>query len=428
MRTLPLLFVVAFAVAADWPQYRGPNRDDISTETGLLAKWPASGPPLVWTYPNAGVGYSGPAVVGGRLYTLGGRGEEEFLIALHLKAAKDGTVPEAWAVKVGPLFQFKTNQWSQGPSATPTVDGELIYAVGGMGDLVCVEATGKERWRKNLPTELEAQINPIGGGPKNLGWGFTGSPLVDGDQLVIVPGGPKGLFAALDKKSGQVLWRSTEVTDQATYTSAMPLTVDGVKQYVALTNLGLTGVAAKDGKLLWRYERQPRYSTEVVNSPVIQDAFVYATVGAGGGCDLVQVQRDGDRFKVEKVYANKNLANHHGNVVRVGDHVYGYSQGQGWVCQNFKTGAIVWAEKKALRGGSVTFADGKLYCYSEDDGTAVLIEASPEGWRESGRFKIPQQSKLRKPRGQVWTPPVVADGKLFLRDQELLFCFDVKGK
>src|SRR5262249_39427040 len=203
------------AVAADWPQYRGPNRNDISAETGLLKKWPDGGPPLLWAYANAGVGYSGPSIVGKRLYILGGREDSEHLIALDLGAVKDKTVAEAWSVRIGPLFQFKGNNWSAGPSATATVDGELVYALGGNGDLLCAEtATGKERWRKSLPAELEAQVNPIGGGPKNLGWGYTWSPLVDGDRLICVPGGPKGTVAALDKRTGQIRWRSAELTDQ----------------------------------------------------------------------------------------------------------------------------------------------------------------------------------------------------------------------
>jgi outer membrane protein assembly factor BamB len=424
---LSLIALALVAVAADWPQYRGPIRNDVSAETGLLKKWPDGGPPLLWTYANAGVGYSGPSIVGKRVYILGGRDDTEHLIALDLGAVKDKTVAEAWTVRIGPLFQFKGNNWSAGPSATATVDGELVYALGGNGDLLCAEtATGKERWRKNLPAELEAQVNPIGGGPKNLGWGYTWSPLVDGDSLICVPGGPKGTVAALDKRTGQVRWRSSELTDQAAYTSPLVITVDGVKQYVVLTNRGLAGVAAADGKLLWKHSKN--YGTEVVNTPLVQGPLLFTTVGSGAGCELVKLERDGDKFKAESVYANKNMANHHGDVVLISEHVYGFSEGKGWICQELKDGRIVWSERQKLRAGACTYADGHLYCYGEDDGTAVLIEASPGGWKESGRFKIPQQTKLRKPNGKIWTPPVVADGKLYLRDQELLFCFDIRGK
>ncbi len=416
--------------AGDWPQYRGPNRDDVSTETGLLKKWSPEGPALLWTYSDAGVGYSGPAVVGDRLYTIGGRGETEHLLALDLGSARDGTVKEAWTAPVGPLFEFKGNTWSAGPSATPTVAGGRIYALGGNGDLVCVEAaSGKEVWRKNLPKDLEAQVNPIGGGPRNLGWGFTGSPLIDGEKLVCLPGGPRGTVAALDAKTGSVLWRSAEVKDQAAYTSPMAVEIEGVRQYVVLTNQGLLGVAADDGRLLWRARRESPYGTEVINSPIVHGSLLYTTVAVGnGGCDLVRISREGETFKAETVYANKNLSNHHGNVVRVGEHVFGYSQGRGWVCQNFGNGKIVWEEKSRLGAGSVVYADGRLYCFSENDGTVVLIEAVAEGWRESGRFKIPRQTKLRKTGGRIWTPPVVAGGRLYLRDQDLVFCFDVRMK
>jgi outer membrane protein assembly factor BamB len=423
---LPTALVALLSLqSADWPQYRGPTRDDVSAETGLLQQWPPEGPALLWTCANAGVGYSGPAIVGDRLYTIGGRGDVEFLIALDARSGK-----EAWAVPVGALYQYEGNRWSAGPSSTPTVAGGLVFALGGNGDLLCVNATtGKEVWRKSLPKELEAQVNPIGGGPKNLGWGYTGSPLVDGEQLVCLPGGPKGTVAALDRKTGRLLWQSAEVKDQAAYTSPMVADIDGVRQYIVLTNPGLFGVNAKDGRLLWRAKRDGPFGTEVINTPLLQGSFVFTTVSAGnGGCELVKVSREGNSFKAESIYSNKNLSNHHGNVIRVGEHLFGHSDGRGWVCQTFMDGKNLWSEKGKFPAGSVAYADGHLYCYSEIDGTTALVAASPEGWRESGRFKIPQQTKLRKPAGRIWTPPVVAGGRLFLRDQDLLFCFDVKKK
>lgn len=429
---LPLAFVLVLAPIAirgeDWPQYRGPQRDDVSTEKGLLQKWPADGPQLLWTYQDAGIGYSGVAIVNDRLYTIGARGDAEYLIALDIGKATNGTVLEAWAVKVGPLFDWKGNQWSAGPSSTPTVDGDFVYALGGMGDLVCLQAAdGRERWRKNLPGDLQAQVNPIGGGPKNLGWGFTWSPLVDGERLICVPGGPKGTVAALNKQTGEVLWSSTEMKDQAAYTSPMAAVIDGARQYIVLTNQGIFGVSAKDGSLLWNHRRQPAYGTEVVNSPIIRGSYVFTTVGAGQGCELIQIQRVGDDFQASPVYGNKNMTNHHGNVALFGEHIFGFSEGKGWMCLNFQTGEIVWKERAKLPAGSLTCADGRIYCYSEADGTAVLLDASPAGWLESGRFRIPQTSKLRKPSGKIWTPPVISGGRLFLRDQELLYCYNVKA-
>ncbi len=416
-----MLVILLALQAADWPQYRGPARDDVSVERGLLQAWPPAGPPLLWTFRETGIGYSGPAVVGDLLYTIGGRGDTEFLVAVDLRSGK-----EAWATAVGPLFQFDGNKWSAGPSATPTVADGRVYAQGGMGDLLCADATsGKEVWRKNLPKELDAQVNPIGGGPKNLGWGFTGSPLVDGERLICVPGGPKGAVAALDRKTGRVLWRSTEVVDQAAYTSPMAVDIDGVRQIVVLSNPGLFAVAAQDGRLLWRSKRESPYGTEVINTPLIQGPHIYTTVAAGnGGAELVKASKDG----AQVVWTNKNLQNHHGNVIRVGEHVYGYGQGRGWVCQRFLDGQNLWEEKAALGAGSLAYADGRLYAYAENGGTAALLEASPSGWKQAGRFRVPEASKLRKPAGGVWTPPVVAGGRLFLRDQELLFCYDVKAR
>jgi outer membrane protein assembly factor BamB len=362
------------------------------------------------------------SVVGDTLYTIGGRDETEYLIALDISTA---TPRQLWAAEVGPLFQWEGNRWSAGPSATPTIDGELIYAQGGLGDLVCARAKdGKQVWRKNLPADLAAEVNPIGGGPKKLGWGFTCSPLVDGQQLIILPGGPGGTVAALDKLTGELLWRSAEVTDQAAYTSPVIATTGGVRHCIVLTNQGVFAVSPDDGKLLWNYRR--RFSTEVINTPLIRDNLVFVTVGAGQGCELLRIERDGDAFTPELVYSNKNLLNHHGNVVLVAGYLYGHSDGKGWTCQNLESGEVAWAERMKLRGaGSLVYADGKLYLYSETDGTVVLLAATPEGWQESGRFKIPQQSTLRRPVGKIWTPPIISRGRLFLRDQELLFCYEV---
>ena len=424
---MSILVAALVAPADDWPQYRGPNRDDVSAEAGLLQTWSAEGPPLLWTYSAAGIGYSGPAIVGDRLYITGGRGETEHLIALDLSTVKDGAAAEAWSTPIGTTFQWEGNRWSAGPSSTPTIDGQLVYALGGNGDLLCASvADGKEVWRKNLPSDLEAQVNPIGGGPKNLGWGFTWSPLVDGDRLVCVPGGPKGTLAALDKKSGNVLWRSTDLTDQAAYTSPMLAEFGGIRQYVVLTNLGVAGIAAEDGRVVWKYPR--RYSTEVVNSPIIRGDLVFVTVGAGQGCDLFRVKQEGGKFEAQTIYSNKNMTNHHGNTVLVDEHIFGFSEGKGWSCLNLADGEVAWSERRKFPAGALTYAGGHFYCYSENDGTCVLIEPDTKIWKEAGRLKIPKQSSQRKPNGKIWTPPVVANGRLYLRDQELLFCYDVKAK
>jgi outer membrane protein assembly factor BamB len=411
-------------VGADWPQWRGPNRDDVSSEKGLLKSWPKEGPPLLWTFSNAGIGYSGPAIVGNRLFTMGARNQTEQLFALDTDTGK-----ELWAAPIGPVFTFKGNSWGDGPRGTPTVDGDHVYALGGQGELICADAaTGKEIWRKNLPRDLGGVISPHGGGPEKIGWGYCESPLVDGDKLICTPGGQQGTLAALDKRTGAVLWRSQGFTDPATYSSAVPAEVGGVHQYVQMTDLGAIGAAADSGRPLWRYLRRPPYpdDTFVIPTAIVHDASVYTSTSAG--CDLAKLAPLGKGFRASKVYSTKAMKNQSGGVVLTGEHVYGYSDGRGWICQKFDTGAVAWYEKGKFGRGSLTYADAHFYCYGEDDGTALLIEATPDGWREKGRFSLPRQSQQHKPNGKFWTHPVVANGRLYLRDQELLFCFDVRNR
>lgn len=420
------------AVADDWPQWRGLERNNASKEKGLLQSWPKNGPALLWTYTNAGAGYSTPAIVGDKVFSMGARGDTEYVFCVTLK---DGA--ELWSARVAPTFTWKGNTWGDGPRATPTVDGELVYALGGQGELVCVEAaTGKERWRKSMPADLGGEINNVGGSPEKIGWGYTWSPLVDGEQLICVPGGPRGAIAALNKKTGDVIWRSRDFTDQTTYASPIIAEVGGIRHYVQMTMEGAAGIAAKDGQLLWYYKRKPAYSDVLIPTPIFHDNCVYTTAGYGGGksvgSDLIKLTAAGLAIKAQKVYSIQGILNRYGGVVLVGDHVYGYSEknkeGEGWTCQDFKTGKTVWSEKRALGRGSLVYADGHLYCYTEDDGIVALVEASPAGWKEKSRFEIPRKTAIGKPNGKIWTHPVIANGKLFLRDQELIFCFDLKNR
>lgn len=405
------LFAFALAApAADWPQWRGPDRTDVSKETGLLKAWPKDGPRLLWTYQDAGKGYSGPAIVGNRLYTLGAQDQKEYVFALDVATGK-----KVWAVEVGTQLD---NGWGDGPRGTPTVDGDALYAISGQGNLVCLDAaTGKRRWARSLTQDL---------GGKRPNWGYTESPLVDGNQVVCSPGGSKGTIAALDKATGKTLWQSNDLTDPAAYSSVIAASVDGIRLYVQQTMKGVAGVSAKDGALFWHYP-QPAYRTAVIPTPIFHDNYIYVSAGYGAGCTLLKLTASDGKIKVEKVYANKNLVNHHGGVVRVGEYLYGYSDGRGWVCQEFKTGKNMWEEKAKLPKGSLTYADGHLYCYSERDGSLVLAKATPDGWKEDGRFTIPRQTKLPRKKGQIWTHPVVANGRLYLRDQDLIFCFEIKS-
>ena len=352
------------------------------------------------------------------------------MFAFDLKAPPGAPPRELWAAKIGPLFTWPGNTWNAGPNATPTVDGDRVYALGGFGDLVCVDAkSGKEVWRVNFGKDLGGEVNPIGGGltrPTPLGWGNAAAPLVDGDVLVCVVGGKRGLFAGLDKATGKVLWRSGEVTEQAPYSSPVLATIGGVKQYVSATNKGLVGVGTK-GQLLWRYDRAKAFDDVVISTPVVKDNVVAVSVGFNEGIDAVTVTPEpGGTFKAAKLYDSKEIQNRDGGLVLVGDHLYGHSEQGGWFCAEFKTGKVLWAEGKALARGVVSAADGRLYCAAEKGGAVVLLDPSPEGWKEAGRFTLPAASKQRKPSGMLWTHPVVANGRLYLRDQELMFCYDVK--
>ncbi len=421
-RTLPLvglLSLAAIASAEDWPQWQGPRRDNVSTETGLLKQWPAGGPRLLWTFSNAGFGYSGPAIVGDRLYTMGTEGDHGCVFALDVSTGK-----EVWRSRTGPLFK---NAWGGGPRSTPTVDRERLYALDAQGILVCLEtASGKEVWRKHLIEDLGGQ-KPTG---KRPFWGYAESPLVDGGQVVCSPGGSQGTLAALDKKTGEVLWRSEGLTDDATYSSIVIAEVGGIRQYVQMTSGGVVGVAPRDGKLLWQ-ENVGANKTATIPTPVIKDNDVYVTSDYRAGCALVKLTAEGGQIRSEVVYKNRNMENHHGGVVLVDGCIYGWSGNSGargpWVCQDFMGGERIWTSEKFRQSGSLTCADGMLYCYGQNDGTAVLAEASRDGWKEHGRFVIPRHTSLPRGQGHVWTHPVVANGKLYLRDFDLIFCYDVSN-
>ena len=399
---------VSCATADDWPRWRGADHTDVSTESNLLTSWPESGPKKLWMFKDSGLGYSGFAVVGNQLFTMGARDETEYLIAIDVAKGE-----ELWSTKLGDLL---TNRWGDGPRGTPTVAGDAVYALGGSGTLVCADAqSGEERWRRTM-SEL---------GGKTPFWGYTESVLVDGEQVVCTPGGAKGAIAALSRVTGKTLWQTKDFDDKAQYPSIVPCTLQGVKQYVQLTMKHIVGVAAKDGAILWTSDWPGK--TAVIPTPIVSGNSVYVSSGYSVGCKLIDIVKDGGALKAVDVYAgNKVMKNHHGGVIRVGEHLFGHSDKRGWVCQNFRTGDVVWSEKEKFGKGAIACAGGMLYCLEEDTGTVVLVEASAESWRERGRFTISPQTTLRKPAGRVWTHPVIANGRLYLRDQELIFCYDVR--
>lgn len=370
-----------------------------------MKQWPEGGPKKLWMSEEIGLGYSGPAIVNGKIFILGATDGKERLFCLDEKTGK-----KLWESEVGDLYK---NNWGDGPRSTPTVDGAHVYAMGAQGNLVCVAAAdGMEMWRQSM-TEL-------GGGVP--GWGYCESPLIDGDQVICTPGGKDGALAALDKKSGKGLWRSTDLKDGAQYSSLIAVEEGGKRQYVQLFMNTLAGVDAKSGDLLWSTEWGGR--TAVIPTPIFADGCIYIASGYGVGCKLVRLN-EGDP---EDVWENKVMKNHHGGVIKVGDFLYGYSDGGGWICQDFKSGDEIWSNNDDLKKGAIAYADGMLYCLDEGSGTLALIEASEKGWSEHGRFTLEPQTKQRSPQGRVWTHPVIANGQLYLRDQEIFCAYDAKGK
>lgn len=403
-----LLAVGVSSRAADWPQWRGPNRDGVCTETGLLQSWPSGGPKMVWTTTGLGAGYSTVSVVGDRIFTSGETASSSSVICLDARTGK-----QVWTAKLG---KPGAPGWGgfAGPRATPTYDDGRLYTVDQWGSLVCHDAaSGKEIWRKEYTMDF---------GGNRPEWGFSESPLVDGQKVIVTPGGPKGAIVALNKKTGAVLWQSREFTDPAHYSSIVIAAHAGTKQYVQLTPAHVAGFDPEKGSLLWQAPRVGR--TAVIPTPVCDGDFVFVTSGYGAGCNLFKVSREGQSLKATEVYANKNIVNHHGGVVKVDKYIYGHSDGKGWTCLDFESGEVKWQEKSNLGKGAVLAVGKQLILRQEDKaGTLVLIDATPDGWKEHGRFDQPERSKKNS-----WPHPVVADGKLYIRDQEVLLCFDVKAK
>ena len=392
------------ASANSWPQWRGPDRDGKSHDTGLLQQWPAAGPALAWKTKGLGSGFSGVSVAGGKIFTMGDATDASYIYALDQTTGK-----QIWAAKVG---NTGGGDGHPGPRCTPTYAGELVFAMGQFGDLVCVEtATGREVWRKHMVADFAGKMMS--------GWGYSESPLVDGDRLICTPGGARGAIIALNKKTGAEVWRTMDFKDPAGYSSMIIAEIDGQRQYIQLTGASVVGVAPETGKILWRARRNGR--TAVITTPVYHDNMVFVTSAYGVGCNLFKITSSGGQFKAAEVYANKLMANHHGGVVRIGENIYGHSYGKGWVCMDMKSGNSVWEEEKQLGKGAISYADGRLYLRGEGKGTMVLLEASPNGYKETGRFEQPDRSNK-----DAWPHPVIADGKLYLRDQDVLLCYDVK--
>lgn len=418
VRVLAVVSLAGLGSAAggdDWPQWRGPNRDAVSHETGLLQEWGASGPPLAFRAGGLGAGFSGVAIASGRIFTMGDLDGLQHVIAL---SAEDGK--RLWAARLGPPWPDEYG----GPRGTPSVDGDRLYAVGTEGDLVCLEtATGKERWRKSLVRDLGGRMMSM--------WKFSESPLVDGDRVVVTPGGPDTALVALDKLTGREIWRAgvpdlgPKGKDGAAYAGIVISNGGGVKQYVQLLGRGLVGIRAQDGAFLWGYNR---IANDVANIPtaIVRGDLVFTSTGYQTGAALLKLSRTAQGVAASEVYflEAKDLQNHHGGLVLVGEHLYGgHGHNRGFpICVELANGRVTWGgELRNAGSGSaaVAYADGRLY-FRYQNGVVILIEATPEGYREKGSFTIPGVSK------PSWPHPVISGGRLYLREQDTLYAYDVR--
>ncbi len=398
----------------DWPQWQGPERTAVSKETGLLHEWPKGGPPLAWKAKGLGGGFSTPSVAAGRVFGMAYRGNNEVVWALD---ETDGH--ELWATTVASADQ--RIGYKEGSRGTPTVDGDVLYAVGTGGDLVCLNvADGKLVWRKSLPRDF--------GGRMMSGWGYSESPLIDGDKLICTPGGKEATLAALNKKTGDVIWKSAVPGgDGAGYASAIAIDFEGRRQYVQFLGRGVVGVDAATGQFLWRYDRVANGTCNAM-TPIYHDGYVFASSAYNGGGGLVKLTKQDGGVKAEQVwFTNKQMRNHHGGLILLDGCLYGANGGNegGYLtCLDFQTGKVLWdqRERRGVTKGSVAFADGRIY-YRQEDGTMILFEPSPKEYVERGRFEQPDRSRAR-----AWPHPVIANGKLYLRDQDVLLCYDVKAK
>ncbi len=416
MVAVALALTGVLASATDWPQWRGPLRDGICREKGLLKEWPSGGPRLLWKAAGFGTGYSSVAIVGGKLYTMGDvvvgdRGKAQCVVAFDLTTRK-----RLWTAPVGPPN-------SDGSRCTPTVSAGLVYGLGTDGDLVCVRAAdGSEVWRTNIERDL--------GGRMMSGWKYSESPLVDGELLIVTPGMPESTLVALQRRTGKLVWRCAagnigpRGADGAGYSSAVATQVGPVKLYVQQYGRGVIGVEANSGRLLWSYNGVA-CSTANIPTPVVKSGLVFVSNAYGAGSACLKMESTGAGVSVRELYklSARTFQNHHGGVVCVGDYIYGgHGQNAGDpTCLELRTGKIAWQARAPGRGSAaVLSADGMLY-FRYDNGVVALIPADPSGCRVVSTFQEPPIP------GPAWPHPVIADGRLYLRRNETVLCYDVRG-
>lgn len=394
--------VTGSVIADDWPQWRGPDRNGISREKGLLQEWPKGGPPLRWKATDIGTGYSSPAIAGGRVYLQTTRDGKEYALALDEKSGA-----EVFSVEIGGVGQNRGPQYP-GTRSTPTIDGDHLYCLASAGELVCLKtASGETVWKTHLQTDFAGQ-------PGN--WAYSESVLVDGDVVVCTPGGSQASLVALNKATGKVVWKSA-VPDAGTaeYASIMRVDDDQVPQYVQFLRSGVVGVEAKTGKFLWRYGKTVDQGANILTPVVLGKRIFSAGSRSGGG--TVELVSGADP---QELYFDRGLGSGIGGAVLIDGHLYG--TGQTLFCADFTTGKNRWQDR-SVGAASLCYADGRLYVRGHQPGEVALVDPSADKYTEVGRFTPPDRSE-----SPAWPHPVVANGGLYLRDQGVLLCYDIQAK
>ena len=389
-------------ITADWPQWRGPQRNGVSNETGLLKQWSTSGPPLVWSSSNLGSGYGSISVAGDRVFVQGLKGRESSVSRLN---RADGKL--VWSRALGPT---DSEDRGPGPRSTPTVDGDRVYVLTEHGDLACLRVQdGSTVWQRNILKDF---------GARNIPWLISESPLIDGSNVIVTPGGRNAGVVALDKLSGKTVWTSKELSDEAGYASLIAGDVQGVRTLMTLTSEAGVGVRASDGKLMWRYPRVAN-GTANIATPVFHDNKVFYTSDYGVGGALLGLTAQAGSVQSSEIYFTREMQNHHGGVVLVNGYLYGFNNSI-LAALEFATGKLMWRHRSVGKG-SLVYADGHLVILSEDN-VVGLAEANPTAYREKGRFPIADQG------WPSWAHPVVAGGRLYIRNQGTLASYDIRAR
>ncbi|MFO8011985.1 MAG: PQQ-binding-like beta-propeller repeat protein [Phycisphaerae bacterium] len=397
-----LLVSAAPAAGADWPQFRGPSRDGISPETDLARTWPDGGPPPVLTLSGLGEGWSSPVVAGDRILATGTRSGYFVVFCFDLAGRP------VWRAPCGRAYEGSY----PGARSTPTVAGGRVYVLSGRGLLTALTLdAGRKAWMVNI-------FDRFRGHPPRFG--VAESVLATGGRVICTPGGAEGTLAALDAATGSVVWTSRGVDEAAGHASPIEVTWRGRRQIVTLTHKGLVGVAAEDGRLLWRHAKGFGWMLhENTMTPVFRDGLVFAEGGHRSGGVCVRLVPDGDGFAAQPVWTKPEHASHTGGYVERSGHLYG-GTGRGWGCIDMASGEERWREP-AIRRAATLWADARFYCVGEK-GTVCLVDAGPDGCTVAGRFEIPNAG------AQTWAYPALADGRLYVRRKDHVYVYDVSAK